>query len=152
MNIPAKTHRTDTITATGIPFVHQAYSTWETGLNYTNGGTPFSTEVHWEAKQLHTLEDAQADFRPPPPHPKRRKFSWVFFLPLIFLVLIEIIARPRAKHLHQTSRMKKWQLSALSLLDAINGFNFKYKRSISFYFLQSLIVRRKTLEIVSQTH
>lgn len=37
----------------------------------------FSIEVHWEAKQLHTLEDAQVGFFCY--SPKRRKFGWVFF-------------------------------------------------------------------------
>lgn len=135
----SQNHNTDTITSICFSFIHQIYSTWETGLNYTNGGTSFSIEVHWEAKQLQTLEDAQVGFFCS--SPKRRKFHWVFFL--VFLVLIEIIVRPRAKYLYQTSRTKKWQLSALLLLDAINGFNFKYEQYIRFYLLQPCIVRIK---------
>lgn len=75
------------------------------------------------------------------PLPKGGNF--VGFFSLVFLFLIEIIVRPKAKHLHQTSRTKKWQLSALLLLDAINGFNFKYEQYIRFYLLQPCIVRRK---------
>lgn len=78
----SQSHKGGMINAVRISLIHQAYSTWETGLNYTSGGRPSSAEVHWEAKQLHTSEDARVGFFCSSPN--RRKCVWVFFSPDIF--------------------------------------------------------------------
>lgn len=70
-------HKRGMINAVHISLIYRAYSTQETGLNYTSGGTPPFAEVHWEAKQLHISEDAQVVFFCSSPN--RRKFVQVFF-------------------------------------------------------------------------
>lgn len=96
MNIPAKTTKQIRLLQYVFFFINQIfYSTWETGLNYSNGGTSFSIEVHWEAKQLHTLEDTQVRFFCS--SPKRRKFL-CFFFPGIF-----VFDRDNSKTQGQTS-------------------------------------------------
>lgn len=58
---------------------------------------------------------------------------WGFFFSLVFLGLTEIIVRPRARHLHQTSRMTNATVVCTVVLDAIHGFHFKYEQYIRFY-------------------